>query len=398
MVNEAVNGMKEAICEELRQSGERTDTIIRDSFNNNTDHAESISQKQLAKLDFLNELIDVQNQKATETISKVGLLCEIEKENITTLGDDISALRESQKENTGNTISMVNEVVNGMKEAICEELRQSGDKTDTIIRDSLKNNTDRVESFFEKQSALSDQIQNYYNKFNTSVNSFSKTIEQYENLSETVQEEISNVSTRAELLTNTTLENYKSTTDNMLATIESVKQYLSTAIDKMTKSMYNSIESNQLTTEKIANNIQEKLKSSLDEFAETTKGQQDAANEAINKVCELMAKEQGSKLQKLNDGISDINLSIKDFNRETEYFNESINETLKTIKDQLESSYEEINDSNREQLETSLFKIQEKINTALKFLSDDLTDFATTVTNYDKEKEIIQSLEKLCGK
>ena len=110
-----------------------------------------------------------------------------------------------------------------------------------------------------------------------------------------------------------------------------------------------------------------------------------------------MASKQNTELQKIEKGVDNINFSIKDFCDATSDFKYSINESLRTIKNQLETSYKDINDQNKEQLRTSLSKIQEDINGTLNALSDDLTKIATKFTDYEEEKEIIQRLEKLCG-
>ena len=395
-VNGVINGMKEAICKELKQSGERTDSLIKNSFKNNTDRTETASQKQLSKLESLIKSIDVQNQRASETIGIINRLCEIEKDGINSIGIQMSALKTAQEDNTGKTISSVNEVINGIKEAICDELQQTSTKTDSMIKDALNSNTAHVEAFYEKQSALSDQIESYYSNFNASVISFCNTVEHYEKLCDTVQQEITAIRTNAKLLTETTIENYKSATDIMLTTIDGVKNNMLTAINEMLSSINLSIDANQSTTERIANEIQEKLTNSLKVFSDTTKSQQDAANEAIKQVCTTMADKQTTELKRLEDSISDINYSIKDFNETTQDFKESINESLRTIKEQLEESYENINKESNNQLEEYLSDIQKNINGTLRSLSEDLTDIAMMFTDYDKEKEIIQRLENLC--
>ena len=396
-VNEVINGMKEAICDELRQSGEKTDSLIMNSFKSNTDRVEAASQKQLTRLESLNnKLIDVQNQRASETIGIINRLCEIEKDGINSIGAQMSALKTAQEDNTGKTISSVNEVINGIKEAICDELQQTSTKTDSMIKDALNSNTAHVEAFYEKQSALSDQIESYYSNFNASVISFCNTVEHYEKLCDTVQQEITAIRTNAKLLTETSIENYKSATDIMLTTIDGVKNNMLTAINEMLSSINLSIDANQSTTERIANEIQEKLTNSLKVFSDTTKSQQDAANEAIKQVCTTMADKQTTELKRLEDSISDINYSIKDFNETTQDFKESINESLRTIKEQLEESYENINKESSNQLEEYLSDIQKNINGTLQSLSEDLTDIAMMFTDYDKEKEIIQRLENLC--
>ncbi len=395
-VHEVISGMKEAICDELRQSGEKTDSLIMNSFNRNADRVEAASQKQLTELESLNKLIDVQNQRASDTIDIINQLCEIEKDGINSIGIQMTALKAAQEDNTGKAISNVHEVISGMKEAICDELRQSNTKTDSMIKDVLNSNTAHVEAFYEKQSALSNQIEGHYSKFNASVISFCKTIEHYEKLYDTIQQEISAISTRAELLTDTTIENYKNSTDNMLTTIDSVKNNMLKATNEMLSSINLSIDANQSATERIANEIQEKLTNSLKVFSDTTKNQQDAANEAIKQVCTTMADKQATELKMLEDGISGINYSIKDFNDTTQAFKVSINESLGTIKEQLEESYENINDESRNQMEEHLSSIQNNIDFTLRSLSDDLNFIANMCTDYEKEKEIIQRLEKLC--
>lgn len=392
-VNEVINGMKDAVCKELQLSGEKTHTLIKNSFKSNTDIAENASQKQLAKLESLNKLSDALNRNLSETIGIINHLCEIEQDGINSLGIQMSALKDAQEKISGDTISNLK----GMKEAICVELQQSGEKTNSIIKDTLYSNTANVETFLKKQSALSNQIEGYYSRFNSAVSSFCQTIEQYDNICDTIEQEISNIGAQAALLTETSIEQFKNATSDMMFTINSVKDNLLKATNEMLDTVHRSIDSNKTTTERMANDIQEKLKNTLTTFSETTKGQQESANEAIKNVCLEMASKQNTELQKIEKGVDNINFSIKDFCEATSDFKYSINESLRTIKNQLETSYEDINDQNKEQLRTSLSKIQEDINGTLNALSDDLTTIATMFTDYEEEKEIIQRLEKLCG-
>ncbi len=94
----------------------------------------------------------------------------------------------------------------------------------------------------------------------------------------------------------------------------------------------------------------------------------------------------------LKDILDDLKDAINKLQNSADDIPEKIERSLNKIEQSLSESYENANSEGREEIKKGMDNIMSDFNKAI----EDLSETAEKFTDYEKEKDIIQRLEKLC--
>ena len=131
------------------------------------------------------------------------------------------------------------------------------------------------------------------------------------------------------------------------------------------------------------------VRSSINSYLEAA---QKSIGSNYNQGIEVLRSEISKLYSPIKDAIDDLKGPIQDMTEAADNLSKNVSGTLNTLKDDLEDSYEEFQSSNRKDIQKTLSGMKDSVERMI----DDLSVLAVKFTDYDKEKEIVERLEKLC--
>lgn len=190
-------------------------------------------------------------------------------------------------------------------------------------------------------------------------------------------------------LVNQALKNNEDTAVSAQSAVKKVESDMSAMIEMSKKFVTESAQA-------LASNSEEMIRQSLSQFSQVTASHHSEVNKAFVDAYAKASADQAKSIQQINvpivDAVKDLNFKIEEISRETDELKNTIKRTLEDIGGRLEESSESASEAVKKYTD----KMSNDVQDAIKSLSDDLTKIATKFTDYDKEMNIVQRLEKLC--
>lgn len=276
------------------------------------------------------------------------------------------------------------------------ESRKQTERTETAMR-SLKESIDTQNEALK--SSLTDFGKQTTNAITTlNKNTFDSINKAENNLSAILKEEIKEMIPKVSFTIKSSFDDLKNVVDKLYSSTEELPVKISESLITIEKNLSINYESANKT---VCDEIKEIMKGFSDQLCDANNKLSDIARVTINsegsgsKVEDAIREVKGeiSKVASpLNDILDDLKDAINKLQNSADDIPEKIERSLNKIEQNLSVFYETANSEGREEIKKGMDDIRDDFNKAI----EDLSEIAVKFTDYEKEKDIIQRLEKLC--
>lgn len=313
--------------------------------------------------------------------------------------DKFSEMSQLQSELNSTVSRMIESFSQGSAQFMLQN-KEAQDKQREQIEAILQLHSQQMEKALAAQNSNMEKAEANQDSFKQSIASFNEAIAQYTKVSESIQRNLEVTCAKANEMTTMALANNKSVSEQLVSSTNELKGFIEKTTLEINSAIQSSIQLNNEAVQKVSEGQKEYHQMMINKFLASLQAEQDQRKESIdhflNAFIEKQDKASKGTLQVITDSINRLNNSVRDFENDMRELKTVVNKSLATIKDELIDSVDESNEENTEALKESLEKISKEIGLAITELEDKLAEIALNFTDYKKEEEIIQKLERLC--
>ena len=288
------------------------------------------------------------------------------------------------------------EMLDVFQEKLSAKLSELARTLETIVQDSLNNNTEILKGVVNRQDLSNQRFDENNHTFAAAITEFTTAITSYQDLTCSLKTDFGSVYEKIEELVNKTILKHEEVAHSLLLSMEHVKLEASSSIKTVEQSILNSVAENNQALDRIMQRIIGLFETSLSDFTTKIETHYLSVNSSIQKAYEKTAEQQHMTIARFKDSvvvaINDLEQTIRDIDDSTKAMDQSTQRTLRKI----EESLQECSEESADKLDETIKALNKDLQGAITSLSNELTDIAIRFTDYKEEKDIIERLEQLC--